>query len=217
MGSGHFLVTAVDFLSDYVAELVEYVPRGTGVARRRVRVAARGPRRGDQARHPRPRTGVRLGDGRGAAHRPGDPAPDGAEALHLRRGQEPAHRRARQGVAVAAQLHGRRAAVVPRPPPARRRLARRDARAGGDGRAETPGRAVRQLRDRPSRNRHDRDAVHREDVRRGRRRGTAVRLAVPARRGDDGGSAWPSRLPVRPPLADRRDAQEDARHVRSAR
>ena len=26
MGSGHFLVTAVDFLSDYVAELVEYVP-----------------------------------------------------------------------------------------------------------------------------------------------------------------------------------------------
>ena len=26
MGSGHFLVTAVDFLSDYVAELIEYVP-----------------------------------------------------------------------------------------------------------------------------------------------------------------------------------------------
>ena len=26
MGSGHFLVTAVDFLSDYVAELMEYVP-----------------------------------------------------------------------------------------------------------------------------------------------------------------------------------------------
>ena len=26
MGSGHFLVTAVDFLSDYIAELVEYVP-----------------------------------------------------------------------------------------------------------------------------------------------------------------------------------------------
>ena len=26
MGSGHFLVTAVDYLSDYVAELVEYVP-----------------------------------------------------------------------------------------------------------------------------------------------------------------------------------------------
>ena len=26
MGSGHFLVTAVDFLSDYVAEMVEYVP-----------------------------------------------------------------------------------------------------------------------------------------------------------------------------------------------
>ena len=26
MGSGHFLVTAVDFLSDYIAELTEYVP-----------------------------------------------------------------------------------------------------------------------------------------------------------------------------------------------
>ena len=26
MGSGHFLVTAVDFLSDYVAEIIEYVP-----------------------------------------------------------------------------------------------------------------------------------------------------------------------------------------------
>ena len=26
MGSGHFLVTAVDFLSDYITELIEYVP-----------------------------------------------------------------------------------------------------------------------------------------------------------------------------------------------
>ena len=26
MGSGHFLVTTVDFLSDYIAELAEYVP-----------------------------------------------------------------------------------------------------------------------------------------------------------------------------------------------
>ena len=26
MGSGHFLVTAVDFLADTIAELVEYVP-----------------------------------------------------------------------------------------------------------------------------------------------------------------------------------------------
>ena len=30
MGSGHFLVTAVDFLSDYIAELVEYVPAVPG-------------------------------------------------------------------------------------------------------------------------------------------------------------------------------------------
>ena len=26
MGSGHFLVTAVDFLSDYIDKLIEYVP-----------------------------------------------------------------------------------------------------------------------------------------------------------------------------------------------
>ena len=26
MGSGHFLVTAVDYLSDYIAHMVEYVP-----------------------------------------------------------------------------------------------------------------------------------------------------------------------------------------------
>ena len=32
MGSGHFLVTAVDFLSDYIAELIEYVSYGPGVA-----------------------------------------------------------------------------------------------------------------------------------------------------------------------------------------
>ena len=30
MGSGHFLVTAVDFLSDYVADLIEYVPAVPG-------------------------------------------------------------------------------------------------------------------------------------------------------------------------------------------
>ena len=30
MGSGHFLVTAVDFLSDYIAELIEYVPAVAG-------------------------------------------------------------------------------------------------------------------------------------------------------------------------------------------
>ena len=34
MGSGHFLVTAVDFLSDYIAELIERVPRNSGVVGR---------------------------------------------------------------------------------------------------------------------------------------------------------------------------------------
>ena len=95
------------------------------LARRRVRVSAGGTRSGDQARHPTAGRGVGLGDGRVAAHRPGDHQADGAEAVHLRRGQEPADRGAGEGVAVAAQLHRRRAAVVPRPPPALRRLSDR--------------------------------------------------------------------------------------------
>ena len=46
MGSGHFLVTAVDFLSDYIAELIEYVPavpewlNGTYISPLVARVAA---------------------------------------------------------------------------------------------------------------------------------------------------------------------------------
>ena len=211
MGSGHFLVTAVDFLSDYVAELVEYAPvvpewlDGEYASPLLDRVAA------IQARHPRPRPAVRLGDRRGAAHRPGHPAPDGAEAVHLRRRQEPAHRRAGQGVAVASQLHRRRAAVVSRPPPAPRRLARRHAGAGGEGRAEAPGRAVRTVGHRGRRGRHRKHAAHRGDVRRRRRGGAGVRLPIPARRGNDSRPARPARLHVRPALADRRHEGQGAK------
>ena len=42
MGSGHFLVTAVDFLSDYIAELIEYVPAVPEWLGRGVRVAGGG-------------------------------------------------------------------------------------------------------------------------------------------------------------------------------
>ena len=107
MGSGHFLVTAVDFLSDYIAEVAEYAPAvpewldGEYYSPLVERVAT--IRRDILERA----QSVGLGYGRGPVDRPIHHPADGAETLHLRRGQEPAHRRARQGVAVAAQLHGR--------------------------------------------------------------------------------------------------------------
>ncbi len=104
MGSGHFLVTAVDFLADYIADLVEYVPgvpdwlAGVGdvyvspllarIAHIRQEILERAreshwtidaAQLTDQAYHP--------------AH--------GAEALHLRRGQESLGRGAGQGLALA--------------------------------------------------------------------------------------------------------------------
>ena len=92
MGSGHFLVTAVDFLSDYIAELVEDVPvvpewlDGEYVSPLVERVET------IRAGHPPAGAGVALGNGRDAAHRPGDHPPHGAQALHLRCGQEPPDR-----------------------------------------------------------------------------------------------------------------------------
>ena len=47
MGSGHFLVTAVDFLSDYIAELIERVPSVPKWLDGRVRIAAGGARGDD--------------------------------------------------------------------------------------------------------------------------------------------------------------------------
>ena len=133
MGSGHFLVTAVDFLSDYIADLMEYVPvvpgwlDGPYESPLVGRIAAI---RSDILRQGRR---VGLGDGRGPAYRPGHHPPHGAEAVHLRRRQEPPDRRAGQGVAVAAQLHRRGAALVPGPPSALRRLAGRPQCDGGHG------------------------------------------------------------------------------------
>ncbi len=42
MGSGHFLVTAVDFLSDYIAELIEYVPAVPEWLEGRIRISIGG-------------------------------------------------------------------------------------------------------------------------------------------------------------------------------
>ena len=128
MGSGHFLVTAVDFLSDYVAELVEYVPAVP-------------------AWLPEPYVSPlveRVESIRQDILRR-------AQTLYLRRGQEPAGRRAGESVALAAQFHRRRAAVLPGPPPALRRIAHRPARVGCRRRAEPSGRRVRRLGPSPGR------------------------------------------------------------------
>ena len=224
MGSGHFLVTAVDFLSDYIAELVEYVPavpewlgggKG-GKEGRGLRLAAGGAGGGDPGRDRPAGAGGGLGPGRSPAQRPGDHPPHGPQALHLRRGQEPPHRRAGQGLAVAAQLHRGRAALLPRPPPALRRLPDRAARAGGAGGAAAAGRAVRQLRHRGRRERRLGDAADRGAVRRRRGRGAGIRRPLPGRRRDHGRSAGAARHPLRAALAERRDEEAGSRRLRGA-
>ena len=101
MGSGHFLVTAVDFLSDYIAELIEYVPavpewlHGNYVSPLVERVATV---RGEILRRFRR---IELGSRRGPTHRSGHHSPHGAQAMHLRNRQECPDRRIGQGVAVA--------------------------------------------------------------------------------------------------------------------
>ena len=204
MGSGHFLVTAVDFLSDYIAELIEYHPRGAGVAGRRLRLATGAAHRTHPPRHPGPRRGVRLGPRRSATDGPGHHPPHGAQALHLRRGQEPPDGGTGQGVAVAAQLHGGRAAVVSGPPFAGRRFAHRRAGAGRHRRVAPSRRPVRRLRHCRRRGRQRGHAAHRSDVRRRRGRGAGIGVTVRARGGDDRRPARPAGLPVRLALADGR-------------
>ena len=106
MGSGHFLVTALDFLSDRIAELIEYPPDVEWPGRR-VRVAIEEARGGGPKEHQaQPRAASCEGPG-DADPRPGHHPPHGAKALHLRRRQERYDRRAGQGVPLAPQLHRR--------------------------------------------------------------------------------------------------------------
>ena len=76
---------------------------------RRLPLAPAGPRRRHPRRHPATRRRVRLDGQRGPTDRPGHHPPPRPQALHLRRRQEPAHRRTRQGLPLAPQLHRRRA------------------------------------------------------------------------------------------------------------
>ena len=97
MGSGHFLVSAVDYLSDYIVDLIEYAPAvpdwlngeyASPLVERIVVVHEGIKQRAREA-------GWELDE----AHLtdPSNHSPDGAEAVHLRRGQEPFDRGVGEG------------------------------------------------------------------------------------------------------------------------
>ena len=216
MGSGHFLVSAVDFLSDYISDLLEYtaeVPDWLNGGYESPLVARIAAIREDivEAGH-----GIALDHGRVATHRPGHHPAHGAQAVHLRRGQEPADSGTRQGVAMAAQLHRRRSAFVPRPPPALRRFAHRPAGFGGQQVSERVGRTVRQQRHRRRRVFGEFDARHRSYVRRRRDGGAGVGHPVRKGRGGHLGPARIARFRLRPAVADGGNEGEGAQRVRSA-
>ena len=114
MGSGHFLVTAVDFLSDYISELIEYVPAVPEWL-------------GDEYESPLVQQVEAIRKDILRRARASDWVIDESlltdqaiirrmvlKRCILRRGQEPSDRRAGQGVAVAPQLYGRRSPIIPR-------------------------------------------------------------------------------------------------------
>ena len=215
MGSGHFLVTAVDFLSDHIAELVEYPPEVEWLEDGYVsplveRLAAI-------------RKSIKRNRG------PGRIGDDGAELTDLDIIRRMVLKRCIYGVdknpmtvelaKVSLWLHSFTVGAPLSflgPPPAPRRLAGGDAGARGRRGAEPAGRALLQLGHRGGRSGRKGDGADRGDVRRGRVRGARVGRAVLERRGGDGGPAGAARLPVRGALADRRDAEEGASGVREA-
>ena len=168
MGSGHFLVNAVDFITDGVIEQHAALPRRTPGRALGVepppaadRTGAPGTSSGELAR-----AGHRRGRGAAGRHRAADAAGD--EALHLRRGPEPHGGGAGQAEPLAPLLHRRRAAQLPGPSPALGQLAGRRGRAhGGGGDPADRERAVRPLC-RPLRRAAGPDRRHDPDRRAGR-------------------------------------------------
>ena len=192
MGSGHFLVTAVDFLSDFVAELIEYVPAvpewldGEYESPVVGRVAAI---RDDILRRASESDWVideSLLTDQAIIRR-----------MVLKRciygvDKNPLTVELAKGVALASQLHGGRSTVVPRSSSAVRRLADRDEGAGQHRGVAAAERALRQQRD-PTRGERDgRDAAHRGDVGRRRCRSAGVGVAVPGGGVHDGADAGPA-------------------------
>ena len=124
MGSGHFLVSLVDYLADHVlaamAEAAAGVPWADRMDPYRSPLAARRPDREDPRAYRAAGEGARLDRPAAACRRQGDRAADHSQARGLRRRSQPHGRRAGQAVALARELHRRRASVVPRPPSALR-------------------------------------------------------------------------------------------------
>ena len=214
MGSGHFLVTAVDFLSDKVAELVEDAPvvpewlDGEYASPLVDRVAAVRRDILDRARQ-------------------SDWVIDEAQLTDQAILRRMVLKRCIYGVdknpltvelaKVSLWLHsftvGAPLSFLDH------HLRRGDSLVGmrvleARGELNRLGGLFAQLRHRRRRGRHRRHAAHRGDVRRRRRGGAGVRLPVPGGRGDDGRPARPARLPVRPALAHRRHEGQGAKVLR---
>ena len=211
MGSGHFLVTAVDFLTDYIVDLIEYVPavpewldgEYASPVVERLEVIQRGII--DRARE----ANWELDDSQ---------LTDQAviRRMVLKRcifgvDKNPLSVELAKVSAVASQLHDGRAAFLPGPPPAARGLA---AGAEGCGRGRVVAqtwRAFRVQRDTGLRERGGGDAVHRGAGGRKRGRGARVGRAVWTGRGTHGRAPRVHGLSVRAALDDRRADQAGAR------
>ena len=126
MGSAHFLVETVDYITDRVLDFLAGFPTNpvqVVVDQRIRRQIHRGPGRAGGE------------DQRGTADRREPDQAAGHEALRVRRGLEPHGRRVGQGLALARQLYAGRAVVVPGPSPEVRQFAGRH----DDRRLETRG------------------------------------------------------------------------------
>ena len=216
MGSGHFLVSAVDFLSDYIADLVEYVPAvpewlaGEYVSPLVGRVASI---RRDIVRRARELDWII------------DEAQLTDQAIIRRM----VLKRCIYGVdknpltvelaKVSLWLHsftvGAPLSFLDH------HLRCGDSLVGmsvteATGRAEPAGWAVRKLSDSRSRGGDVGDAAHRGDVGRRHRGGAGVGVAVQGRRGHDSGRQGSARLPVRAALDDGGHEEERAGCVRES-
>ena len=202
MGSGHFLVTAVDFLSDYIAELIEYVPCVPEWL---------------QGEYESPLVERIAEIRRGILHR----AQEGNWIIDVAQLTDQAiirrmvlkrciygvdknrpDRGAGEGLAVVAQLHRWCAAVVPRPSSEVRRFAGWHPRAGCDSGAGSARWIVCRVGDGRSGGRGRGDGADRGDVRCRCGGGARVGNGVPRRGGDHRRSARVSRLPVRAAVDD---------------
>ena len=219
MGSGHFLVSAVDFLTDYIADLVEFAP------------AVPDWLDADDPYHSPllDRVAAIRADILHRAHQSGwavnqAQLTDQAiiRRLVLKRciygvDKNPLHGRTRQGLPLAPQLHRRRAPLLPGPSPALRRLPPRPPHRRRQNRATAArGPNVRGERPARRRKRRPRHAPDRTALRRRRSRSPPVRDPLPRRRVRH---RRPPRLPQhprRPPLAHRRHASTAARNIRGA-